>query len=77
MKKEFIAYFHCSGLTHISLGFHFDWSKPNIEIHLPFGFIRIGWTEAYEGPIYRVKPSALLYRSFGLVERREYINIGE
>lgn len=34
--------------THISLGIHLDYSKPNIEIHLPFCFLRIGWDRAPE-----------------------------
>lgn len=43
MKKEFICYFHFISWTHLSLGFHIDLGSPNIEIHLPFGFIRLGW----------------------------------
>jgi hypothetical protein len=38
-----VCYFHHTGFHHISLGFHFDFRSPNIEVHLPFGFIRIGW----------------------------------
>lgn len=45
--KEWIRksafYFHFVGWSCLSLGFHIDVHKPNIEIHLPFGFIRIGW----------------------------------
>ena len=39
---KWCCYFWRSGWTHLSLGLHFDWFNPNIEIHLPLGFIRIG-----------------------------------
>jgi hypothetical protein len=41
--REFVAYFHFVSFSHLSLGFHLDIVSPNIEIHLPFGFVRIGW----------------------------------
>lgn len=41
--KEFVFYFHFVGWSCLSLGFHVDMSIPNIELHIPFGFIRIGW----------------------------------
>lgn len=37
------AYFWFVGWDCLSLGFHVCLSAPNIEIHIPFGFIRIGW----------------------------------
>lgn len=40
--RHFVAYYHFIGLDCISLGLHVCWRRPNIEIHLPFGFIRIG-----------------------------------
>ena len=39
---EWVCYFYFVEWSHISLGFHVDLATPNIEIHLPFGFIRIG-----------------------------------
>jgi hypothetical protein len=42
-ERKFVAYFYFVGWDSISLGAHVCWSKPNVEIHLPFGFIRIGW----------------------------------
>lgn len=36
------VYWWFVGWTCISFGFHIDVGSPNIEIHLPFGFIRIG-----------------------------------
>ena len=35
------------GWEMFSLGFHIDFFSPNIEIHLPFGFIRIGFEKHY------------------------------
>jgi hypothetical protein len=48
-KRKFICYwFHPKkGFYYINLGFHIDLYSPNIEIHLPFGFIRIGWYRMY------------------------------
>ncbi len=42
-KRNFICSFHFVDWSCISIGFHIDFYCPNIEIHLPFGFIRIGW----------------------------------
>jgi len=42
-EKKFICYFWFVGWGCLSLGFHVCFSLPNIEIHLPFGFFRIGW----------------------------------
>ncbi len=41
---RFCCYLHVTSWAHISGGFHFDLSGPNFEIHLPFCFIRMGWT---------------------------------
>ena len=49
--KKWVCYFYCNGLNHFSLGFHFDWTLPNIEIHLPFGFIRAGVRYEYKNHI--------------------------
>jgi len=42
-ERAFVCYIAFIGLDNISLGLHFNWRLPNIEIHLPFCFIRIGW----------------------------------
>lgn len=39
---RWVAYFWFVGWDCISLGLHVCFGAPNIEIHLPFGFIRIG-----------------------------------
>lgn len=42
-RRRFVCYLWFVGWDCISLGLHVCWSQPNIEIHLPFCFIRFGW----------------------------------
>jgi|GEM_PF-3747909 len=42
-RGRFRCYFFFVGWDCLSLGLHVSVWCPNIEIHLPFGFIRIGW----------------------------------
>ena len=42
--KIFICYFYFVGWDCVSIGLHLCLSEPNIEIHIPFGFIRAGFT---------------------------------
>ena len=67
MEKQFVAYFWFVAWDCISLGFHISFKNPNIEIHLPFGFVRIGWVKKYE--LLAVNHSQLEWRGFGLMER--------
>lgn len=39
---KWVAYFWFVGWDCLSFGLHFCTSIPHIEIHLPFGFIRVG-----------------------------------
>jgi hypothetical protein len=48
--RHFVAYFHVTAFSHVSLGVHLSLLSPNIEIHLPFGFIRIGCIECCCAP---------------------------
>ena len=41
--RKFIAIFYFQGWNEISLGVSIDIKRPNLEIHIPFGFIKIGW----------------------------------
>jgi hypothetical protein len=43
-KRHFVCFFWLTG-PYIQLGFHFDPISPNIEIHVPFGFFKVGWTK--------------------------------
>lgn len=40
--RAWTAHFWFTGWAHISLGLHVHLAAPNIELHVPFGFIRIG-----------------------------------
>jgi hypothetical protein len=41
--RRFVAYFWFVGWWALSLGAHVSLRDPNVEIHIPFGFVRIGW----------------------------------
>lgn len=43
IERMFVCYFHWVDLFQISLGITIDFRSPNLEIHLPFCFFRIGW----------------------------------
>jgi hypothetical protein len=47
VNRRFVAKFHFNSWLHISLGLHVDLESPNVEIHVPFGFVRIGWEGIY------------------------------
>jgi hypothetical protein len=40
--KHFICYFFFVDWYNVSLGINIALNRPNIEIHIPFGFFRIG-----------------------------------
>ena len=42
-KDRFVCLFHFVGWNCLSLGFHICITAPNFELHLPFGFVLIGW----------------------------------
>lgn len=39
---KWVAYFYFQKFSHLQLGIHLGLDKPNAEIHVPFGFFRIG-----------------------------------
>jgi hypothetical protein len=41
--RSFVAYVVWQGWCEISLGLHVCLVDPNIEVHLPFFFVRLGW----------------------------------
>jgi len=47
-NRPFVCYFQFTGWGCISLGFHVDFRMLNIELHIPFGFVRIGYESSYE-----------------------------
>jgi len=40
--RKWVCYYWFNGFTHLSLGLHIYWPAPNVEVHLPGGFLRIG-----------------------------------
>lgn len=41
-RENFMAYWWFVGWHQVSLGLNISFDGPHIEIHLPFGFVRIG-----------------------------------
>ena len=65
-ERYFKAYFYTNGWYPINLGIHIDFQIPNIEIHVPFGFIRIGWSIDKRGSEHpNPHNNKFLYRKFG------------
>lgn len=49
--RRFVCYFHVTGLWHWSIGIHLHLPSPNLELHVPFGFLRVGWVAAFTQPV--------------------------
>ena len=66
MARRFVAYFYCNGAD-LSLGVSVNFERPNIEIHVPFVFFRIGWQYEYEigEDVGERLGNKVLYRAFG------------
>ncbi len=45
--KKFKIKFHYNGIENINLGISINLLLPNMELHVPFGFFRIGMTTFY------------------------------
>lgn len=41
--REFECFFNFLGFWQWSFGLHVDIRHPHIDVHVPFGFFRIGW----------------------------------
>jgi len=64
MTRLFGLHVHFIGWSQFSLGVSVDLTMPNVELHLPFGFIKIGWRWIFE-PEPRV-----LFTTFGSIEKQ-------
>ena len=43
--KKFVAYYYFIDWSHfLNIGLHIS-MEGHIEIHVPFGFLRVGWTD--------------------------------
>jgi hypothetical protein len=70
VKRQFVAYLFFVGWDCLSLGIHICFSIPNIEFHLPFCFVRIGWVKISHGDF--ILSSTEKFRKFGLKEKHFY-----
>jgi hypothetical protein len=43
IERKFVVFWWFVGWDCVQVGFHVCALKPNIEIHVPFGFFKIGW----------------------------------
>lgn len=59
-RSKFLCYFYFQQWHFIQLGFHIDLVARNIEIHVPFGFFRIGWLAKFPRKYYKKS------RAFGI-----------
>lgn len=46
-EEGFVCYYRFIGWWHWSIGINIYPIAPNVEIHLPFGFIRIGKQDSW------------------------------
>jgi hypothetical protein len=72
---KFVCYYNFTSFFHISLGLHMCLNPVNIEIHLPFGYVRIGIIFIHENINY--KKNKILYniKTFGY--NSEYYTINK
>jgi hypothetical protein len=59
--RWFVAGLYYNG--HINLGFSLDFRSPNIEIHFPFGFLRVGWCNLQAPGLRKIEYSTRTWRS--------------
>ena len=69
ISRKFVAYWWFTGWNNINFGVSLDWRSPNIEIHLPFGFIRIGWEATEEAFTWEEYKKYIKSRQFGYEEK--------
>lgn len=59
-KKVFICYWYFVGWDCIQFGLHICFSAFNIEVHLPFGFFRIGFISESKEEYFLISRKQLL-----------------
>lgn len=42
-QRHFECFFNFLGWWQWSLGFHLDCRHPHVDVHVPGGFLRVGW----------------------------------
>lgn len=51
MRRVFCCYYWFVAWDQISLGINVSLTGPHVEVHLPFGFVRLGWLLTYPTPL--------------------------
>lgn len=78
-KRQFVAYWHFNGFDNISFGLSINLHLPNLEIHLPFGFIRFGMQTYHTGYIGNwwdaMWKKLVFYKSFGKRLKTKYDSV--
>ena len=65
IERKFVAYwFRVPGFC-ISFGISIDFISPNIEIHLPFGFFKIGFKALKAPHVSMALTASIKKRTFG------------
>lgn len=67
MRSRFVCYFYFQALTSLNLGISLDLAALNIEVHVPFGFFRVGLS-SWEADIRTWRTRWMCGRSIGLAE---------
>lgn len=66
-SRQFVAYFHFGSWADLALGASIHLRGPHVEIHIPFGFVRVGFIRV--GAVEPINQQAVAWRSFGIKER--------
>lgn len=67
LARHFVCYFKWLGWEYIQLGFHVHLRLPNIELHIPFGFCRVGWVGIFKSYSSNCYGYDGLERKFGIM----------
>ena len=68
---KWVFFYYLVSWYHFNLGIHIDFKSPNIEIHIPFGFIRFGKEIGYRYDI----DKSILGKTIGFESKENIINI--
>ncbi|OGU60453.1 MAG: hypothetical protein A2V66_01850 [Ignavibacteria bacterium RBG_13_36_8] len=52
-NRKLVFYFHFLGWYTFQIGIHFDFQMLNVEIHLPFCFMRFGLKASIKNCVYK------------------------
>lgn len=61
-RRTFECFYNFLGWWHWSLGLHVDLRHPHVDLHVPFGYLRIGWFRCWTNEEFARWPPP---RSFG------------